>query len=64
MGLGFILPFQYPLSMPAGALVALAWTRKAPKSADDYLIPIASGLIAGASILGAIVMTLNNFALK
>lgn len=64
LGLGFILPFQYPLSMLAGALVALVWTRKAPKSADDYLIPIASGLIAGVSILGVIVAALNNFVLN
>ena len=64
LGLGFILPFQYPLSMLAGAIVAAVWTRSSPKSAEDYVIPVSSGLIAGVSILGVIVAALNNFVLK
>ena len=64
LGLGFILPFQYPLSMLAGAIVAAVWTARAPKSAEDYVIPVSSGLIAGVSILGVIVAALNNFVLK
>ncbi|MEQ1568541.1 MAG: OPT family oligopeptide transporter [Myxococcota bacterium] len=63
LGLGMILPFQYPLSMFLGALAAWLWTRQSPKSAEQYLIAVASGLIAGISILGVLVAFFNNFVL-
>ena len=61
LGLGFILPFQYPLSMLAGAIIAALWTRSSPKSAEDYVVPVSSGIIAGVSIVGVIVAILNAF---
>jgi len=59
IGLGLILPFQYPLSMLIGAVIAHLWTRRDKKHADDYLIPVASGIIAGVSIMGVVVAVLN-----
>lgn len=59
IGLGLILPFQYPLSMLVGAGIAWAWTRKDKQHADDYLVPVAAGVIAGVSIMGVIVAILN-----
>ena len=61
LGLGLILPFQYPFSMFIGAVIAFAWHRMHDKSAKDYIIPIASGIIAGVSIVGVLVACLNNF---
>lgn len=61
VGLGFILPFQYPLSMLIGAGIAHVWTKRNKKSSDDYLVPVASGIIAGVSILGVIAAAINNF---
>jgi uncharacterized oligopeptide transporter (OPT) family protein len=61
LGLGMILPFQYPLSMFIGALIAYLWTRADKKHSDDYLIPVSAGVIAGVSIMGVIVAVLNNF---
>ena len=63
IGLGLILPFQYPLSMFLGALIGWLWNRSNPKSADDYLVPMAAGLIAGVSLMGVIVAVLNNIVL-
>ncbi len=63
IGLGLILPFQYPFSMFLGAAIAAAWNNRWPTSAKDYLIPVAAGLIAGVSIVGVIVAFLNNFIL-
>ncbi len=63
IGLGLILPFQYPLSMFLGALLAWAWTRASAKSADDYLVPASAGIIAGVSIMGVLVAFLNNVVL-
>ena len=63
IGLGLILPFQYPLSMLIGAIIAWAWTRKSSKSAEDYLVPVAAGLIAGVSIMGVIAAFLDSIVL-
>jgi uncharacterized oligopeptide transporter (OPT) family protein len=63
LGLGMILPFQYPLSMFLGALIAAGWNRGSPKSADRYLVAVASGVIAGVSILGVLVAFFNNVVL-
>jgi uncharacterized oligopeptide transporter (OPT) family protein len=59
IGLGLVLPFQYPLSMLIGAIAAHVWTKRNKKSADLYVVPIAAGLIAGISIMGVIVALLN-----
>ncbi len=60
IGLGLILPFQYPLSMLLGAFLAWAWHRRNTASASRYVVPVASGLIAGVSILGVITAALNS----
>ncbi len=60
LGLGFILPFQYPSSMFVGAIIAWIWTASNEKSAEDYVVPIASGVIAGVSIVGVLVAIMTN----
>ncbi len=60
IGLGLILPFQYPLSMLIGAAIAWVWVKRWKKNSDDYLVPIAAGLIVGVSIMGVIVAIMNN----
>jgi uncharacterized oligopeptide transporter (OPT) family protein len=62
IGLGMILPFQYPFAMFVGALLAWVWSRRNRKSHDLYMIAVASGVIAGISIMGVIVAMLNNLA--
>ncbi len=64
IGLGFVLPAQYPISLFVGAVIAALWSRTWKKSAEEYLVPASSGLIAGISILGVIVQVINNFVLK
>ncbi|MCH2101367.1 MAG: OPT/YSL family transporter [Planctomycetes bacterium] len=59
VGLGLVLPFQYPLSMLIGAIAAHVWMRRSPKSGKLYIVPVAAGLIAGISIMGVIVAVLN-----
>ncbi len=60
LGLGLILPFQYPFAMLIGALAAWAWARANKDSAEEFVVPVAAGLIAGISIMGVIVALLNN----
>jgi uncharacterized oligopeptide transporter (OPT) family protein len=60
LGIGFIFPFQYPLSFFVGALGAAIWRRRREAAAERFAIPIASGLIAGESIVGVLVAAVNN----
>jgi uncharacterized oligopeptide transporter (OPT) family protein len=64
LGLGFILPFYYPLSMFVGAVIASAWQRQWKASADNFLVPVSAGVIAGVSIIGVIVAVLNTTLLS
>jgi len=43
-------------------MAAWLWTRKNKQSSDDYMVPVAAGIIAGVSILGVIAAVLNNLA--
>ena len=61
IGLGLILPFQYPFSMLLGAIGAAIWTQRSKRSSENYLVPTAAGLIAGISIMGVIVAVANLF---
>jgi uncharacterized oligopeptide transporter (OPT) family protein len=60
LGLGFILPFFNPLSMLLGALLAWYWARRSSAHADRYVVPVASGVIAGESIISVAIAVLNN----
>ncbi|MBL9127599.1 MAG: OPT/YSL family transporter [Verrucomicrobiales bacterium] len=55
IGLGFswAFVFQNSLSFAIGALAVWAWSRMHPKNADTYAIPVASGFIAGESLVAA-----------
>ena len=46
-----------------GAVIAAIAKASSPKKAESYTVPIASGLIAGESIVGVIVAAINNFIL-
>ena len=59
LGLGLILPFQYPFAMLVGAIIGWAWHTRNKQQSETYLIPVAAGLIAGISIMGVIVAVIN-----
>jgi len=58
VGLAMVIPGFNSISMFAGALIAAAFARARPKAAEDYVVPVASGLIAGESLLGVAVALL------
>ncbi|MCE5244632.1 MAG: OPT family oligopeptide transporter [Syntrophobacteraceae bacterium] len=54
LGLAFVIPFWNTLSMFVGALLAWIIHRRARDIASKYTIPVASGLIAGESLMGVL----------
>ena len=58
IGLSMVIPFFNSLGMFIGALIALVLEKFKPKVASDYVVPVASGIIAGESIMGIIVALL------
>jgi putative OPT family oligopeptide transporter len=58
LGLAFVIPFWNTLSMFVGALIAWVLSKSARSLAESYTIPVASGLIAGESLMGVIIALL------
>ncbi|MFM8952449.1 MAG: OPT family oligopeptide transporter [Planctomycetaceae bacterium] len=52
LGIAGVIPAFNAISMFAGALVAWLVAKAAPKAAEDYTVPVSSGLIAGESLMG------------
>ena len=55
-GVGLAWTFQWSLSLLffLGALIGYAIERKSPQYAEEFTYPVASGVIAGGSLMGAI----------
>ena len=59
LGLAFVIPFWNTLSMFTGAFIAWILSRLAKEWAIRYTIPIASGMIAGESLMGVMAALLG-----
>jgi putative OPT family oligopeptide transporter len=58
LGLGWLVFFSNALSFAIGAVVAWAWSVANKKSQESFNVPIASGLIAGESLIKALLAML------
>ena len=58
IGLAFVIPFWNSLSMFLGALIVLVIEHK-KKSLEEYIVPAASGIIAGESLAGVFIILLT-----
>ena len=58
LGLAFTITGFYSVSMFIGALGALALAKAKPKVAEEYVVPVSSGIIAGESLMGVIIALL------
>jgi uncharacterized oligopeptide transporter (OPT) family protein len=56
--LGMLLPFAAVATLFLGGVGGAVWQRAHPKSAAAYLIPLASGLIAGEAMMAVIIPVL------
>jgi OPT family oligopeptide transporter len=55
IGLAWVVPFFNALGFAIGAVIAWLWTLSHKKSGEKFIIPIASGLVAGEAIMAALV---------
>ncbi len=55
LGLSWVVPFANALSFALGAVFSWAWLKMHKKSAETFNVPVASGLIAGESLMKALV---------
>ena len=58
LGLGWIVFFSNALAFTIGALIAWVWALFKPANQERYNIPIASGLVAGESLIKALLAML------
>ncbi|MBY0311680.1 MAG: OPT/YSL family transporter [Phycisphaerales bacterium] len=55
LGLSWVIPFGNAFSFLLGAIIVWAWEKLSAKTADRYSVAIASGVIAGESLMKAII---------
>jgi uncharacterized oligopeptide transporter (OPT) family protein len=55
LGLAWVVPFANSLSFAIGAVIVFVWQKLDRKNSDNYNIPIASGLVAGESLVAALI---------
>ena len=59
LGLAFTITGYYSVSMFLGALVTLVLQKTNRKMADEYVVPVSSGIIAGESLMGVAIALLS-----
>ncbi|HAM35750.1 MAG TPA: peptide transporter [Elusimicrobia bacterium] len=59
VGMAFVIPFFNSLSMFIGAAIATLLEAKKPQTAEKYVVTVASGFIAGESLLGVAIALLT-----
>src|SRR6195256_1499968 len=55
-GLAWVFNWYYGLLFFLGALIALLLERRKPKVAEEFTLPVASGVVAGGSLMGVVLV--------
>jgi uncharacterized oligopeptide transporter (OPT) family protein len=55
LGLSWVVPFQNSFSFLIGGVIVTVWQKCHRKNSDTFAVPVASGLIAGESLLSAFI---------
>lgn len=55
IGIGMLVPASAVITMFAGGLVTWIWRKARPAQAEQHLVPVASGFIAGEAIVAVII---------
>jgi OPT family oligopeptide transporter len=60
VGLAWIFQWYYGVLFFLGALIAWFWQKQSPKSAEEFTYSVASGVIAGGSLMGVFLIFWEN----
>lgn len=60
VGLAWTFHWYYSMLFFLGAFVAWLWKKKAPANAEEFTYPVASGVIAGGSLMGVLLIFVEN----
>jgi uncharacterized oligopeptide transporter (OPT) family protein len=60
VGLAWTFHWYYSFLFFLGALLGYVWEKKAPKHAEEFTFPVASGIIAGGSLMGVLLIFVEN----
>jgi len=55
-GLAWVFNWYYGLLFFLGAFIALVVARRKPKLAEEFTLPVASGVVAGGSLMGVVLV--------
>ena len=60
VGLAWTFHWYYSLLFFLGAFGAWLWQKTLPKNAEEFTYPVASGVIAGGSLMGVLLIFVEN----
>jgi uncharacterized oligopeptide transporter (OPT) family protein len=60
VGLAWTFHWYYGLLFFIGAFIAWLWKKKWPANAEEFTYPVASGVIAGGSLMGVFLIFVEN----
>ncbi|HTL59046.1 MAG TPA: OPT/YSL family transporter, partial [Candidatus Limnocylindrales bacterium] len=59
-GLAWIFQWYYAVLFFMGGAIAWLWQKKWPENAEEFVYPVASGVIAGGSLIGVFLVFWEN----
>ncbi len=60
VGLAWTFHWFYSLLFLIGTLVAMVWQKRRPEQSEEFLFPVASGVIAGGALMGVVLIFWEN----
>jgi uncharacterized oligopeptide transporter (OPT) family protein len=60
LGLAWVFQWFYGLLFFLGAVIGYGWQKKNPAQSEEYLFPVASGIVAGGALMGVILIFWEN----
>ncbi|MDB6109408.1 MAG: hypothetical protein JWR69_1158, partial [Pedosphaera sp.] len=60
VGLAWVFPWHNGMLFCLGAILSYLFQKKAPKQSEEFTFPVASGIIAGGSLMGVLLIFWEN----
>lgn len=60
LGLAWVFQWFYGLLFFIGALIGYAWQKKNPPQCEEFMFPVASGIVAGGALMGVALVFWEN----